>query len=108
MLEARKDNKVYTIDEGLKKRYLDEGYDIYQDGNLIQYSSKKMMKYQEHVDIVKQKDSEIKQLQGDKKTLEKANKTLTEENQALKTENEQLKSQLEGAGTDSSKSNKSK
>lgn len=45
-MRAKKDNKVYRIDPDSKKRYMDEGYDIYDDnGNLIQHSPLKKSHY---------------------------------------------------------------
>ena len=49
MLEARKENKVYKIDETLKARYLKEGYDIYEDGVIVEHTPKKLIKYSDHL-----------------------------------------------------------
>ena len=49
MLEARKENKVYKIDETLKPRYLKEGFDIYEDGEIVEHTPKKLIKYSDHL-----------------------------------------------------------
>ena len=52
-MRAKKDNKVYRIDPDSKKRYMDEGYDIYDDnGNLIQHSPLKKISLSEHKRVV--------------------------------------------------------
>jgi hypothetical protein len=48
MLKAVKGNKVYKIDETAKKRYLEDGYDIYEDKKLIESSPKKEVKYADY------------------------------------------------------------
>lgn len=66
MLEARKENKVYQISEQQKDRYLKEGFDIYEDGNVIEYTPLKKIKYSEHLLLLKKeiekKDDEIAKL----------------------------------------------
>lgn len=52
MLEARKDNKVYTIDERQKDIYLKQGFDIYKDGKIVEYTPLKTIKYSEHIKMV--------------------------------------------------------
>ncbi|EXG84072.1 hypothetical protein K413DRAFT_0784 [Clostridium sp. ASBs410] len=48
-MKAKKENKVYTITETEKKRYLDTGYDIYNDdGELIEHSPLKKITVAEH------------------------------------------------------------
>lgn len=59
MLEARKDNKVYRIIEEQKERYLKEGFDIYEDGKVIEYTPKKVIKYSDHLKIVSKNEKEI-------------------------------------------------
>ncbi len=52
-MRAKKDNKVYRIDPDSKKRYMDEGYDIYDDdGQLIQHSPLKKIPLSEHERVV--------------------------------------------------------
>jgi hypothetical protein len=67
MLEARKENKVYKVDETQKKRYLSEGFDIYDEkGEIVEHSPLKVIKYNEHLKIVakvvEEKDAQIKAL----------------------------------------------
>ena len=54
MLQARKDNKVYTIDEYNQDYYLNDGYDIYEDDVLKIHSPKKTIKYSEHEKVIKE------------------------------------------------------
>lgn len=68
MLEARKENKVYKIDETMKDRYLKEGFDIYdENGQVIEYTPLKKIKYSDHVKEIAAKNEEINQL---KETIE--------------------------------------
>jgi len=63
-MKAKKENKVYTIDEREKKRYLEGGYDIYDDdGNVIEYSPKKLIKYSEYEKILKENEAMKAQLE---------------------------------------------
>lgn len=81
MLEARKENKVYRINDQQKDRYLNEGFDIYEDGQIVEYTPKKVIKYSDHLSKMKtataEKDAEIEQL---KAQLTKADKPATAEN----------------------------
>lgn len=52
MLEARKENKVYSITEQQKDRYLKEGFDIYENGVIIEHTPKKLIKYSDHLSIL--------------------------------------------------------
>ena len=75
MLEARKENKVYKIDETQKKRYLNEGFDIYdENGEIVEHTPKKMIKYSEHLkqmkEVVTEKDAQIVALMEEKKEVE--------------------------------------
>ena len=46
-MTAEKDNKVYTIDESMKDRYVAEGYDIKDDdGSVIAYGKGKTVPYE--------------------------------------------------------------
>lgn len=55
MLEARKANKVYRIDETMKKNYLNDGFDIYdENGKVIEYTPLKKINYSEHLKIVEE------------------------------------------------------
>lgn len=48
MLKAVKENKVYSILEADKDRYRNDGYDIYEDDKLVEYSAKKTVPYEEY------------------------------------------------------------
>ena len=74
MLEARKDNKCYTIAETEVKAYLSQGFDVYKDGKVVQYADTKVIKYNDHVKIVEK--------------LKAENETLKAEIEALKAEKE--------------------
>lgn len=66
MFEARKENKVYQINDQQKDRYLKEGFDIYEDGQIVEHTPKKVIKYSDHLSMMKaataEKDEEIKVL----------------------------------------------
>ena len=72
MLEARKENKVYKIDETLKARYLNEGFDIYENGKLIENTPKKLIKLTDHNKAIAEKDAKIAKLEAKLKKLESA------------------------------------
>lgn len=56
-MKAKKDNKIYRIVESQKKRYLADGYDIFDDeGNLLEYSPLKKIEYNKYVAIVKENE----------------------------------------------------
>lgn len=66
VIKAKKENKVYTITEQQKKRYLQEGYDIYDgEGCFLEHSPKKKIAYSEHMEIVKELVEEIEHLQNE-------------------------------------------
>lgn len=68
-MKAKKENKVYTITEQEMKRYLEEGYDIYSDeGEIIEHSPKKTVKYSEYEKVLKENES----LKAEVKELKKA------------------------------------
>lgn len=73
-MKAKKENKVYQISkEAEKQRYLDAGYDIYDDeGNLVVHSPLKKIAYSEYAKLQK-------------------------ENEALKAENAKLKKEAKAA-----------
>lgn len=63
-MKARKENKVYDINEASKQTYLDQGFDIYDDnGNPIEYTPLKTIKYNEHLKKLNEKDKKIDLLQ---------------------------------------------
>lgn len=72
-MRAKKDNKVYRIDPDSKKRYMNEGYDIYDDdGNLLQYSPLKKIPLSEHESRMKELRSANEALSEKIKELEAA------------------------------------
>lgn len=74
MLEARKENKVYQINEQQKDRYLKEGFDIYEDGKIVEHTPKKVIKYSDHFSKMKavtaEKDAEIELLKTELESKE--------------------------------------
>ncbi len=67
-MKARKENKVYDINEASKQTYLDQGFDIYDDnGKVMEYTPLKTIKYNEHLKELKlaraEKDEKIDLLQ---------------------------------------------
>jgi hypothetical protein len=62
-MRAKKENKVYDINEAQKQAYLDQGFDIYDnDGNIMEYSALKKISYNEHIKKVSALKAEIEQL----------------------------------------------
>lgn len=57
MFKAKKENKIYTIGEADIQHYLDQGYDIYEDGNLYKRSPKTKVTYAEYEKVVKENES---------------------------------------------------
>jgi hypothetical protein len=54
MMTAEKGNKVYSIDESMKARYLNDGFDIYEDGKLLEYGKGKTVSYAEYEALQKE------------------------------------------------------
>lgn len=76
-MKAVKGNKVYTIDDALKKRYQDDGYDIMDDsGNVVAYGRGKTVPYEAYMAVVKERDELKAQLDAlnDSDTSESAEK----------------------------------
>ncbi len=68
MLKAVKANKEYSISEDMKQRYLDDGYDIYDEkGNIVEYSPKKKIEYSKYAALVEENDKLKKELSKLKK-----------------------------------------
>lgn len=69
---AIKDNKEYNVNEVDKKRYLEDGYDIYNEkGEVIEYSPKKMIRFVDHLKKIEVLNEKIKELEEANKELEK-------------------------------------
>ena len=56
-MKAVKGNKVYTIDECEKSRYIAMGYDIKEGREVIAYGKGKTVSYDEYVKAVKEKEA---------------------------------------------------
>ena len=90
-MKAKKENKVYTIDETRKKAYLSEGYDIYDENDkLIEYSPKKLIAYAEYMKKVNENEKLTDQVQE----LSKEKEELTNQVQELSKEKEELTKKL--------------
>ena len=60
-MKAVKGNRVYTIDESVKDRYQNEGFDIYdEDENVIAYGKGKTVPYAEYA-VLKEENEQLKQ-----------------------------------------------
>lgn len=57
-MRAKKENKIYTINtEQEAARYLDDGYDIYNDeGEVLDYSPKKKIAFSEYMKLKKENE----------------------------------------------------
>lgn len=56
-MKATKGNKVYSIDEAQKKRYLEAGYDICDDnGKVLDYGRGKTVPYETYAAVVRERD----------------------------------------------------
>jgi len=63
MLKAKKENKIYQIDETQKARYLNDGFDIFnEDGVVIEHSPLKKIKYSDHLEAIAEKDAQLEEL----------------------------------------------
>lgn len=63
-MTAEKGNKVYTIDESMKARYLSEGFDVRNDeGKLISFGKGRTVPYEEHLKVL----DELNALKAEKK-----------------------------------------
>lgn len=88
-MKAKKENKVYDVNETTKIRYLAEGFDIYDDnGRILEMSDKKTISYEEYEKVL----NEIKKLKDSTKENE-----LASDNKKLKKENKELTEKLEEA-----------
>lgn len=53
-MKARKENKVYTIDEAQKEQYRRQGFDIYnEDGKLVSHAKGKTIDYESYEAVKK-------------------------------------------------------
>lgn len=69
-MKAVKKNRVYTITEADKKRFVAQGYDIYDDaGNCVAYGAGKtvpFMQYKKALDEIAKLEAEIEDLKKSK------------------------------------------
>lgn len=107
---AKKLNRVYTIDENDKNKYLKNGFDIINEkGEVVENAITKTITYSEHNKIVEElkekHQNEIAELNvalikandvpKNATELKKVNAELTAANEALAKEVEELKAQVE-------------
>jgi cell division protein FtsB len=77
-MTAEKGNKVYSIDESMKARYLSDGFDIYEDGKILEYGTGKTVEYKEYVKLMeenealKKKIAELEENSGESTKTKKA------------------------------------
>ncbi len=91
MLKAIKGNKVYEIGEKEKKRYLEDGFDIYENGRIKEYSPKKEVKYEEYKKL-QDELVEVKKSIVSNEEIIKANDELTQKVYELEAELKNQKS----------------
>lgn len=71
-MRAKKDNKVYDIDQSQAKIYMNQGFDVYNDdGSLFGYAATKTIKYSEHIRIVGELKSKLDNAEKALKAAEK-------------------------------------
>lgn len=70
-MKARKENKVYSIEEPQKQRYLETGFDIFSDdGKLLEHSPLKKIQYSEFAKLEEENEALKKEIAELKKKLE--------------------------------------
>lgn len=72
---AVKGNKVYTISESEKARYIAMGYDITEGDEVVAYGKGKTVAYDEYVKVLKENEVLKKELDALKQEDSNANKT---------------------------------
>lgn len=81
-MKAVKKNRVYTITEADKKRFVAQGYDIYDDaGNCIAYGAGKtvpFMQYKKALDEIARLEAEIEDLKKSKADSKSKSKSKAE------------------------------
>jgi hypothetical protein len=71
-LRAKKDNKVYDIDQSQANRYMKQGFDIFNDdGSLYSYSDLKTIKYSDHLKEVNELKEKLDEAQKENASLKK-------------------------------------
>lgn len=92
MLTALKENKEYKISEAQKQDYLNGGYDIYEDGELVEYSPLKKIEYGKYAALQK----EMNEAKESMNSLVEKLDSLEQDNKKLKAENKKLKDAGDG------------
>ncbi len=108
-MKAKKENKVYDINETQKGAYLKEGYDIYDNnGKVIEYSPKKVITYNEHVKEIEalKAKNDNSELTAKVAELTKANEELTKNNSELTAKVAELTKTIEKLTKDLEKATK--
>lgn len=79
-MQAVKGNKVYTIDESSKARYIAMGYDITEGEKVIAYGKGKNVAYDKYAAVVKENEALKAELEAFKKETpeKKTNKSAKE------------------------------
>jgi iron uptake system EfeUOB component EfeO/EfeM len=85
-MQAEKRNKVYTITEQEKDRYLKEGFNIIKDDGTIEQSPVTKISIAKHAEVTAEKDAVIEKLEKKIKEQEKVIKAQEKELVALKKE----------------------
>lgn len=71
-MRAKKDNKVYDIDQSQANRYMKQGFDIFNDdGSLYSYSDLKTIKYSDHLKEVNELKEKLDEAQKENASLKK-------------------------------------
>lgn len=88
---ARKENKEYKINDAMKSAYLNDGYDIYnEEGEIIEYSPKKTITMNEHLEEVAKLKEELEEAKANTSNeelttkIEELEKALTKANEVPK------------------------
>ena len=68
MFKAKKENKIYNIDESQMKEYLDRGYDVYENDKLYKRSPKTKVTYAEYEKVVEENKELRAELEKSKKS----------------------------------------
>lgn len=85
---ARKENKEYRINDEMKSAYLNDGYDIYnEEGKVIEYSPKKTITMNEHLEEVAKLQEELEKANANNSNKELEDK-IAELEKALEVANQ--------------------
>lgn len=84
-MQAVKGNKVYTIGESEKARYISMGYDITEGGTVVAYGKGKTVSYDKYVTILKENEAlkaELEALKAQTPALDEQEKKSTKKSAA--------------------------